>query len=105
MADVIDSNAFRVLGYAFAAVLCAFVGWREHVARRSEPERDDLWPTFWYLSAVLLLVLAVGRVGVGDVLSDLGRRTARDEGWYATRRGPQAIIIGSVAAIWAISVL
>jgi len=103
MAAVFDSNALRALGYASAAVLCVFVGWREQVHKR--PDRDDLWPTFWYLSALVLLALAVGRVGLGDLLSDLGRRTAQDEGWYATRRKPQAMIVGSVAAVWGVSVL
>jgi uncharacterized membrane protein len=103
MAGVLDSNAFRVLGYVFAAVICVLTGWRERVHVRSE--RHDLWPTFWYLSAVLLLVLAVGRVGLGDLLSDFGRHTAREEGWYQTRRKLQAVVVGSFAAAWGIAVL
>lgn len=103
MAEVLDSNACRVLAYVVASVVCVLLGWRERVQRRDE--RRDLWPTFWFLSAALLLVLAVGRVGLGDLLSDLGRRTAREEGWYQTRRTFQAAVVGSVAAVWGIAVI
>ncbi len=103
MAEILDSNAVRVLAYLVAGIVCLPVWWRERVQRREE--RRDLWPLFWLLSAALLLVLAVGRIGLGDLLSDLGRRTAREEGWYQTRRGLQAAVVGSVAAIWGIAVI
>lgn len=103
MAELLDSNALRVLGYVFASIVCVLVGWLER--RHARDGRRDLWPTFWFLSAGLLLVLAMGRVGLGNLLSDLGRRTAREEGWYQTRRGLQAAVVGSVAAIWGVAVI
>ncbi|MET0198929.1 MAG: hypothetical protein ABW364_16990, partial [Rhodococcus fascians] len=46
---------------------------------------------------------AIGRASdTGDFLADLGRRQARSEGWYDTRRSMQAAVVGIIAGIWAI---
>ncbi len=101
----VDSNWLRVLGYGLAAAACLHAGLRERSRRPSGPSRD-IWPTFWFLTAALLAVMALARAAdLGELVSDFGRRTARDEGWYEIRREYQAIAVASVGAIWFVSVV
>lgn len=103
MAAILDTEAGRVVPYLLAAILCAALGWRER--RLQHRGRRDVWPPFWFLSAVFLLVPAAGHVGLGEIVADLGRRAARRDGWYQARRGLQALAVCGIAATWGIGVL
>jgi hypothetical protein len=93
----LDANWVRVAGYLVAATASCVVGLRELGPARSD---NRLWPPFWFLAGGLLVMMAIGRTGdVGHWLSSLGRRMAVSEGWYASRRKPQAVAVASVAAI------
>ena len=41
---------------------------------------------------------------MSEILTDIGRDRARAGGWYDVRRSLQAWVIGSVAAVWAVTV-
>src|SRR4249920_1920226 len=98
MAGWIDSNGLRVAGYAVVALAAFVAGLRERRRSRANP---NLWPTFWFLTAGLLMVMAIGRAGnIADLAADIGRRQAVAEGWYDNRRKYQAIVVGLVAATW-----
>ena len=103
MAGWLDSNGLRVAGYAVVGLAAFVAGLREQRRSHANP---NLWPTFWFLTAGLLLVMAVGRAGnIADVAADIGRRQAVAEGWYANRRKYQAIVVGLVAATWFVMIV
>src|SRR3954447_20185100 len=80
----VDANWLRVAGYAIAALAAFLAGVRE---RRRSDEDPNLWPTFWFLNAALLLVMAIGRAAdVGGLITTLGRSESLSGGWYANRR-------------------
>ena len=66
----------------------------------------DIWPTFWFLTSALLAVMALGRAAeIGELVSEFGRREAREEGWYEIRREYQAAAVATVGAIWFVAVV
>jgi hypothetical protein len=94
----LGSDWFRVVGYLVAAGAALIAGYREV---RYHRRNANLWPTFWFLTAAVLLMMAIGRsADLGGWVSELGRRMAHSEGWYANRRKPQAIVVGTLGAIW-----
>ena len=101
----LDSTWCPVVAYVMVALLAMVLGSLE-IARTRSVGSSILWPNFWFGTAVLLVVMAVGRAtDTGEFLADLGRQQARSEGWYETRRGIQAAVIGTIAAIWLISII
>jgi xanthine/uracil permease len=65
-----------------------------------------LWPTFWFVTAGVLAAMSLGRtLELDELVTELGRSRARLAGWYRTRRGLQAALVGSVAAVWTVVVL
>lgn len=100
----LDSTACAVVLYTVAGSLALLLGLTERQRRRRD-DRPDYWPAFWFTTAGLLLVMALGRVGdVSDLLTEIGREQARSGGWYDVRRAFQAWGIGVVAAVWAVIV-
>jgi hypothetical protein len=105
ISDWVDSNWLRVAAYGVAAAASLHAGVRE-LRRRPTPSGRDIWPTFWFLTAALLAVMAVGRAAdLGGLVSELGRREARAEGWYEIRREYQAAAVGLIGAIWLVAVI
>jgi hypothetical protein len=105
ISSLADSNWLRVFGYGAATAAALHAGSRE---RRRWPHGAgrDIWPTFWFLTAGLLAVMALGRAAdVGGLVSEFGRREAREEGWYELRREYQAAAVASVGAIWLVAVV
>lgn len=104
MTELFDSGGLRVAAYLLAAAAAVAAGLRER--RRIAATGADLWPTFWFLSAALLVSLGVARwMDLAGILTDLGRTEARAEGWYEVRRGIQAAVIVGITVVWAISVV
>ena len=102
--DVLDSGSLRVGAYGAVALLAVWWGVRERrwVAARTL----EWWPTYWFLSAALLVTMGVARAGaLGDLVSEIGREQARSSGWYETRRTLQVIAVVVVAVVWAIGVI
>jgi hypothetical protein len=98
VAGWLGSNWIRVTVYLCAAVAAAAAGWRERHWVRTD---RDLWPAFWFGTAALLLVMAVGRAtDAGGWVSALGRSFAQSEGWYRHRRRLQVAAVGSVGLVW-----
>jgi hypothetical protein len=98
----LDSNAVRALGYLAVAVAAYVAGRRE---QRRAQTNSALWPTFWFLTAGLFLVMALGRAGnVAQFVAELGREEAVATGWYANRRKYQALAVGLIALTWFIVV-
>ncbi len=103
MGGGLDANWLRIFGYLVAGAAAVVVGRRERHLARSDL---SLWPAFWFLTGGLLFIMALGRAtDVGDWISQLGRQQALASGWYAHRRKYQAIVVGSVGAIWFVSVV
>jgi hypothetical protein len=102
--DVLDSGWLRVGAYAVVAAQATLWGFRE---RRWVVARGfDWWPTYWFLSAIMLVTMGVARAGaLGDLVSEIGRDQARSSGWYESRRTLQAAAVVVVAIVWAIGVL
>jgi hypothetical protein len=105
ISDWADSNWLRVVAYGVAAAASLHAGVRELRRRPTAPSRD-IWPTFWFLTAALLAVMAVGRAAdLGGLVSEIGRREARQEGWYEIRREYQAAAVATIGAIWLVAVI
>ncbi len=103
MADFIDSSALRVATYGVVALLAAWWGVRER--RGIAAHGVDWWPFYWFLSASLVAVMGIGRIGgLGDLVSEFGREQARSGGWYETRRTVQAAVVIVVAVVWLVGV-
>lgn len=99
------STWFLTGTYGVVAVLALSLGRAEAASRRLDGARH-LWPSFWFGTALLLLVMAFGRASdAAHLLADLGRRQARVDGWYEDRRSLQAPIVGLIAATWGVAVL
>jgi len=99
----LDSNSLRVAGYTAAAAAAFLAGRRERPLVRANP---DLWPAFWFLTAGLFLLMALGRAfDFAGVATDLGRSEAVSHGWYANRRKFQAAVVAALGAIWFVSVV
>jgi hypothetical protein len=81
-----------------AAVVSFHAAWREIRRRRQQPY---LWPTFWLMSGVIFLALAVARAAdLGGLATEIGREQAMAQGWYNDRRRYQAIAVAAVGAVW-----
>ena len=66
----------------------------------------NLWPTFWFLTSGLFLLMAVGRAAdFGGIAAELGRNEAMSHGWYAERRKFQAAVVAALGAIWFVVVV
>jgi len=103
MVDVLDSSALRVAAYGLVAILSFVWGVRER--RWCAAHCVDWWPRYWFMSAVLLVTMGIGRAGaLGGVLSEIGREQARSSGWYDTRRTIQAAAVIAVTIVWLIGV-
>lgn len=102
--DVLDSGRLRVGAYVVVAAQATWWGLRER--RRIADHLLDWWPTYWFLSALVLIVMGTARAGaLGDLVTELGRDQARSSGWYESRRALQAGAVVAVAVAWAVGVL
>ena len=100
----LDTTACAVLLYVLAGSTALVVGVVER--HRGGTTDSRLWPTFWFATGGLLLVMAAGRASnVSDILTDIGREQARSGGWYEVRRSLQAWVIGALTAVWAVTVV
>jgi hypothetical protein len=103
MVDVLDSSALRVAAYGLVALLAFVWGVRER--RWCATHFIDWWPFYWFMSALLLVTMGIGRAGaLGGVLSEIGREQARSSGWYDIRRTIQAAAVIAVGIVWLIGV-
>lgn len=101
--DVLDTGWLRVCGH-LALMLCCLGAWSRE--RRGGSRSADRWPPFWLTTFAVVAVLCLGRIlELDSLVTDLGRSQARLAGWYRTRRGVQAVLVGGVATAWAIAVL
>lgn len=103
MSELIESATARGLGYLALAVLALVLLGRERSVAR--PGRS-LWPTFWLISAILLVTMGIAQgTSLGDFVTELGRERARESGWYGDRRPLQAAVVGVVSAFWLTAVV
>lgn len=103
MVELLDAGWLRVAGYFVAAAAALASALRDR--RLVDTTDATRWPTFGYLSAALLVTMAVARGGgLGDLIADFGRDQARASGWYGTRRNVQTLAVMVVAGVWAVVV-
>lgn len=92
--------AWLVVAAYFAGAVAAFLAAR---SARRRPER-----LFWYVMALLLLVLGANKeLDLQTFVTTIGRDIAKGEGWYNYRRLAQIVFIGllAVGAVVLISAL
>lgn len=103
MIDAIDAAGGRIVGYFVLAALACSAGLAD---RRRVAAGADLWPMFWWLTALVLLAMGGSRLlEIDDLVADFGRAEARDAGWYDQRRGLQALVVASIAGVWGVATL
>jgi hypothetical protein len=103
MSGWLGSNWLRVVAYAVAAAAALLAGLRDR--RRAEVE-DGVWPTFWFVTAGLFLLVVLARAtDLGGWATALGRDEAVAHGWYSHRRKVQALVVGSIGAGWFFTVV
>ena len=100
----LDATWFAVCVYLLLFLLTVVLGVQE-VSTRRRDTNSSLWPTFWFVTAALVLAMAAGRgADTGQFLADLGRERAQSQGWYEGRRSLQAEVIGGIAVFWFVTV-
>jgi len=105
MSGGLNNGTWPVVLMTSVAVMCIAVGCREVVFIRRR-QLAFLWPTFWFVTAILLAVMAYGQASdVGGIIADVGRREALSNDWYEDRRSAQTIVVAVVATLWAIMAL
>jgi hypothetical protein len=103
MGELADSNITRVVAYLLVTSTCCLAGARE---LRSDRREVNLWPPFWFLTAAVFVVMAVGRAtALADVVADVGRREAIAAGWYDGRRRYQVMVVGAFFGAWFVTVV
>lgn len=103
MLNWLDTTTVVVVLYACAGATAITLGLVER--HRASTADQNVWPSFWFATGVLLFVMAAGRAGnVSDLLTDIGREQARSGGWYEVRRSFQVWVIGAVATGWVVAV-
>jgi hypothetical protein len=96
----LDSTWSVATAYVVLVLVAIGLGRTERLRRRAVPA-STLWPAFWFMTAALLIAMALGRVtDTGQLISDIGRQQARSQGWYNGRRSIQAVVIGGIALVW-----
>src|SRR5262245_10609472 len=85
-----------VVAYLLAAVAC---GWAAVEDRRVGRRTGRGRPAFWWILAVLLLLLGINKqLDLQTWFTTVGRRVAREQGWYARRKEYQTALIKAIAA-------
>lgn len=85
---------FTVFGYVAATIACWSV-WRkeQRAVRRSSIGS----PSFWMILTLLMLFLGINKqLDLQSLLTDIGRRMAKADGWYQNRRFYQRVFIASL---------
>jgi magnesium-transporting ATPase (P-type) len=104
----LDSSPSRAGVLVVAAIACASMGRRDLRLARAQPDgapASHLWPQFWFMTSVLVVMIAVGRLlGVGELVSEAGRQESQASGWYEVRRPVQAAAVALVATVWVATV-
>jgi hypothetical protein len=101
MSGWLGSNWLRVAAYFAAAGAALAAGLRE----RSRVE-VGVWPTFWFITAGLFVIIAVGRaIDLGQWITQLGRGEAVSHGWYNHRRKIQVALVGAIGLTCVIAVV
>jgi len=100
----LDSSGLRAGGFAALAVLSVALGVRE--SRDTRKSSRSLLPAYWWLTAMLLLVVAIAQATeLADLVARTGREEARANGWYDARRSAQALAVAGVSGAWAVGVV
>lgn len=103
MSDAIDAAGGRVGAYFLVGLLAVVAGFAD---RRRVADGADLWPAFWWLTALVLAAMGGSRLlEIDDLVADFGRSEARSAGWYDQRRGLQAGVVASIAGVWGAATL
>lgn len=99
----LDTPTCAIVLYALAGTTALLLGVVEQ--RRGGAADPSRWPTFWFATGVLLLLMTAGRASdLSHLLTDIGRDQARLGGWYETRRSLQAWLVGAVASMLVVAV-
>ncbi len=88
-----------VLGYFAAAALClrAWKYERRIMSSRWTAPRE---PRFWLLLAVVMFLLGINKqLDLQSLLTDVGRKLARSQGWYEERARVQKAFIAGLAGL------
>jgi hypothetical protein len=103
MSGWLESSWLRVAAYSVAAGAALVAGLRERERARVEV---GVWPTFWFLTAGLFVIVAVGRAAdLGQWVTQLGRGEAVSHGWYHHRRKVQVALVGAIGATCLVTVV
>jgi hypothetical protein len=107
-ADWLDSSPSRAGVFLLAAIASALMGRREldmACSRSDDATTSPLWPQFWFMTSVLVVMIGLGRLlGVGELVAEAGRQESQASGWYESRRPVQAGAVALVAAVWVATV-
>lgn len=97
--DWMNSTAAGVAAYGVAALACV-VALRQE---RGHAGPRGAWPEFWAGTAIVLLLMTLGRaLDVGRWVTGVGRRLAWSGNWYDSRRQYQALAVLAILAVGAL---
>jgi hypothetical protein len=86
-----------VFAYFSAATMSYTAGRRSRFRSLSEGTESHHWTRasrFWAILAIVLVALGVHKqLGLQSLFTAVVRHTAKEQGWYAERRGPQRFFI------------
>jgi hypothetical protein len=86
-----------VVAYLSASWAC---GWATRAEEKLAGDHARARSVFWWLLAGLLLLLGINKqLDLQTALTVVGRRLAREQGWYENRRFYQVIFLGCIAVV------
>jgi len=106
LANLLDSTRLRDVAYVVVAGLTiwAFVSERRLIGR--DPGANaSIWPSYWLVTAGVVLAMAFGRAGLADIVTEIGREQALERNWYEARREVQVVAVGLIGCAWFVAVV
>lgn len=103
MAEVLDADWFRSSAY-LGLTLATVAAWRfesNRSIRLQLRDRVQLWPLFWLLVGLVYVSMACAiSADLVSTVGGVGRRIARAEEWYESRRPVQVAAVSAVGFAW-----
>ena len=89
---------FTVIVYIISALSCAYTAWS--ASKNTDSETRKRLIIFWSFLTCALIFLGINKqLDLQALLTEIGRKMAKEQGWYELRRKFQTVFILSIGVI------